>query len=90
MTTIEKMKAMNAAFTVMIGIDVNDQWYASGPEQGGDGLLASLVGRGTTPEAAVDDLWKMVTSVPTDRHLRTYNDRRVRWNGFMWQDVHHG
>jgi hypothetical protein len=88
MTTIEKMKAMNAAFKVRIGLNINDQWYASGPEQGGDGMLRGMSGRGSSPEEAIDDLWNQIVTMASDRHLRLDDDRRVRWNGFMWETAY--
>jgi hypothetical protein len=69
-------------------------WYFSLPgveiKQGG--CLLSAHGNGTTPEAAVNDLWQQYTTIPKEQYLviNSYgeNRRAIKWNGFMWEDVH--
>ena len=65
-------------------------WYTSVPgEIGGDGVLTSTYGDGTTPKKSVEAAWEIVVSVPKDRHLRIggMDGRCVRWNGIMFADV---
>lgn len=52
---------------------------------GGDGMLTSTFGSGKNPEEAVTDAWDQCVNLPEDRYLQVEN-RRVRWNGFMWED----
>ena len=69
-------------------------WYFSLPgvdiKQGG--CLLSECGNGTTPEEAVNSLWNRYTTLPQDEYLvldsHSGSRRAVKWNGFMWEDVH--
>lgn len=48
-------------------------------------------GAGDTPEAAIEDHWRLLTSVREPNRLVVNafgsNRRAYRWNGFMWTEV---
>lgn len=54
------------------------------------GILRSTYGNGSTPEAAIDDCFRVLTEIGPDDFLvlEAYSParREVRWNGFMWAD----
>lgn len=66
-------------------------WVSANVEIGGDGFLSSVIENGATPEDAVDRFWKAITSrLSSTQHLYAGHSsakRRVKWNGYMWQDV---
>lgn len=90
--TFQKALAMEALSDLTIGLTYTDpvKWIASiGAEIGGDGMLRGCAGYGATTDEAIEDLWSNLTNIPSDRHIfLSMKDRRVRWNGYMWQDVH--
>jgi hypothetical protein len=61
-------------------------------EIGNKHTLSSMLGRGKTPEEAIDDLWTQATQLKPDEFLvlnamRNEKRRHVKWNGFMWADI---
>jgi len=40
---------------------------------GGNGCLAAIAGYGPTSEQAIEDLWRTLIHLPSDRYLVTYN-----------------
>jgi hypothetical protein len=64
-------------------------WVAfRGVEIANGTALEGVMGRGQTINAAIQDLWDKIRSLPADRWLvlgaHSDNRRAVRWNGFMW------
>lgn len=90
----QKALAMKAlAHDVCLHIRAAGDWYCRlpGVEIGGNSILESVGGDGTTPHAAVTDAWKRLTELPAGKYIvvdamRTTR-RQYRWNGFMWADV---
>ena len=61
-------------------VEAHDRWMPDGK-----GLLVGAYGNGRTPEEAVLDDWKLIASGET---IAINNGaKRVRWNGFMWEDA---
>jgi len=55
----------------------------------GHAMLVSETGSGQTPEAAVENAWEVFSS--SNRvviNATGHNRREVRWNGYMWEDLH--
>lgn len=71
-----------------------DPWYVSQRIEIKDGpCLLGSYGNGYTPQEALEDHWETLTTrLKPDQYLviRGLSDDRkaVRWNGFMWADVH--
>jgi hypothetical protein len=94
-TVNEMAAALNALCDFSIRFsDVTRKWWVSAPiEIAQNGILSSGAdGHSDTPEEAVRQYWKWVTSAgPTsvglNNHLRVSRNGEVwrgRWNGFMW------
>ena len=63
-------------------------WYVGGSLSiGGDGVLVGRYGEGDTPPAAVDAHWAIYSALPSDRYAVNRENKRARWNGFMWIEV---
>lgn len=66
------------------------KWYAgfdSLVEIASGGILSGVYGNGNTPEAAIENLWKVVSNQPKSQHLRVSGKGRLRWNGFYFEQV---
>jgi hypothetical protein len=95
LTTEQKLEAVQALvgpFGVELKMRAPGGWYVSlRLDIGGDGFLSSAAYNGTTPFAAIDQMWREITNLPEGKYLvvrvADAGERRVRWNGFMWQDV---
>ena len=76
-----------------IRLDVHGDWYVSSKLHiGGDGMIGTVGGlHAPDPETAVAHFWEAVCDVPPGRWLTvdpmSETRRRIRWNGFMWEDV---
>ena len=96
MNTREKALALNALSRFSLELDCDNRWFVSHPrvdikEIEHPGGIWSVTGRGDTPEDAIEDHWCKLTA-PGQNHCIVVNAlcdnrRRVRWNGFMWEDV---
>ncbi len=68
-------------------------WYATvdGIEVKQGSFLCGDYGNGKTPEAAIDDCFRVLTELKRGEYLvkNAYGESRraMRWNGFMWQEV---
>ena len=94
MDTQQKAETLNALAEISIKLDGNNYWYARNNTHLLDGIfLEALSGRGSTPEAAIDDLWERTVALPKPNQTIILNPhhpdfrRSVKWNGFMWDDV---
>lgn len=88
----QKLAAFKALGEAHLEMRKPGDWYvADSINVGGDGCLVGAYGNGATPQQAVEDHWqKLVVDLPLDRHLHSRHAgviRRVRWNGYMWQDI---
>ena len=91
MNTNQTWQAINSLIDASLKTDVNYKWYVcQSIEVGGDGLLSGLTGRGLTPEGAISDHWRLLTTIPENKYLVVKSiskDRKhYRWNKFMWQE----
>lgn len=88
----QKLDALNSLAECSLKMRRPGDWYVSQhTEVGGDGLLTGLYGNGLTPEEAVNDHWnQLVENLPSDRHIRTHDNKSWRWAGFMWKEVPNG
>lgn len=74
--------------------DGKPSWYVCQSVEIKDGpFLLGNYGNGHSPAEAVLDHWRvLVEELPSGTYLVTHASgtarRAVRWNGFMWQDVH--
>jgi hypothetical protein len=72
-------------------------WYVSHPgvemKPSKDSvILHGVAGGGPTPEAAVDDHWRLVALEPPPAFIvlnamHREQRRHMRWNGYMWVDL---
>jgi hypothetical protein len=93
----QKLMALKALAETHLEMRRPGDWYVSAPGRGvcGDGLEVGAYGNGATPQEAVEDDWKQVAEhLPLNKHIKISKSpygpgdiRRVRWNGFMWQDL---
>jgi hypothetical protein len=84
----QKLIALQAIADVSLQMRCPGNWYVSSSMYiGGDGMLVGEFGNGHDPQSAVHDHWdKFVTRLTSDCHIYS-RGKRVRWNGFMWQEV---
>jgi hypothetical protein len=90
----QKAAVLNAIAQIKICMRRPQDWYIDqSVEVGGDGLLSGLYGNGTTPQAALEDHWRvLVDELKPGFYLviQAFSPdkcRHVRWNGFMWEDL---
>lgn len=88
----EKLSALQALTDTCLRMRSPGDWYvmAHGRCIGGDGFLRGSYGNGKTPQEAVEDDWRQMTTHPLSSYIVVGSgekERRVRWNGFMWVDV---
>lgn len=93
----QKLMALKGLAETHLEMRRPGNWYIAAHGRGvcGDGFEVGAYGNGVTPEEAVEDDWeKIVERLPPDRHIKVSKApygpgdiRRVRWNGFMWEDV---
>jgi hypothetical protein len=90
----QRFMALNALAPCAIKIDANCDWYIShvAVEIQDGAVLRSVVGRGDTPEKAIEDHWKQATELAPHQYLvidafGVRKRRAFRWNGFMWAEV---
>lgn len=87
-----KARAMNALGRLTVQ-PVANGWSAhcSRVEVRRRGFLASAVGFGHTPDAAIEALWRHLVDEIDGEYLvieaMTDKRRAVRWNGFMWESA---
>jgi hypothetical protein len=63
-----------------------ESWSFSCGELAGDGFLRGAVAWGSSPEAVVSEVWeKLIAQNSGELHVYA-RGRRVRWNGFMWEE----
>jgi hypothetical protein len=67
--------------------DPGDWYVEAAMSVGGDGMLTGSYGNGTTPEEAVDNHWRIYSELPANRYAVNHDNKRARWNGFMWVEV---
>lgn len=88
----QKAAALNALAELDIKIREPGDWYCSQSVSiREEFVLVGTFGNGDSPEAAVDDHWKVLVEDIGARYLIAndgrYNRKAVRWNGYMWADV---
>lgn len=86
MTWEQKLAALQLLADTSVRMRKPGDWYVSANGRGicGDGFERGCYGNGKTPEAAVEDDWLQMTSIPFDRYIQTRKGR-FRWNGYMWE-----
>lgn len=91
LTTFEKWFALDALSPVSVKIRSPDDFYVDQDVSiSGGNLITTIImcGEGRTPEEAIEHHWVIhVQDLQSNRYLLTGDGRRVRWNGFMWNDV---
>lgn len=92
----QKLQAFNALTECKLIMRKPGDWYVSQQVDVKQGsCLSGIYGNGKTPQAAVEDHWQRLTSLPKDQYIvaREYWDGdtckrlAVRWNGFMWDHI---
>jgi hypothetical protein len=90
----QAMRAISSDIAIRMTIgDYPLQWYVSVPgiEIGGGLAPTSIAGYGDTPENAIRETWKQMTTLAPNRYLvkgaDTDGHKHFRWNGFMWEDI---
>lgn len=93
MTWEEKIQALQAIAECTLRMRKPGNWYVSfNAGIGGDGFIRGDYGNGKNPEEAVIAHWDIfTTNLPSDRYIivngNYKGEKRVRWNGFMWEDI---
>lgn len=87
MTTDEKFAALKLLCETSLRMRAPRDWYvsASGRECKNGCILRSSYGNGSTPQEAIEDDWRIISSHPCI--VIDYGKRQVRWNRYMWEDV---
>lgn len=91
-----KAAALDALAEFEIKFRKMGDWYVSqNVEIKDSAILRSACGNGSTPDEAIEDHWRQlvddIAATPLYLVTRASSDtkrRAVRWNGFMWMDVH--
>ncbi len=95
MTWEEKFRALRALDpTVCLMMRDDGIWFVPAGRRaiGQPGAFTCVQESGLTPEEAVNEIWDRYMSEALGESallLDPFSDtpRKVRWNGFMWQDV---
>lgn len=93
MTWEQKLAALQALAECHLCMRKPGDWYVSHRvDVGGEGFLRGSYGNGKTPEEAVNDHWEIYTAQLKPGNVvvaygNSDREKRVRWNGFMWQDA---
>ncbi len=90
----QKLAAFQALGDTCLRMRKPSDWYVEAVSvmvkaKPDDCYVTGIYGNGTTPQAAVEDHWRvLVEELPESAHLSVRSgERRVRWNGFMWADA---
>jgi hypothetical protein len=82
------IQAFAGNFDTSIMMRKPGDWYvSSGMSVGGDGMLSGKYGNGVSPEAAINEHWEIYSTLPFDRYAVNRENKRARWNGFMWDAI---
>jgi hypothetical protein len=89
----EKAAALDALAEIEIRFRKPGDWFVNQDVAiKDDHCLVGAWGNGETPQAAIEDHWKVLVEEPKFPLylVARSGDRRraVSWNGFMWADVH--
>lgn len=96
MTWEQKLQAFQSICEHELRMRRPGDWYVSGcieiQESADSSVLVGSYGNGATPQAAVEDHWRvLVTDLPAGGFLvvNAHQDtqKQYRWNGFMWSEV---
>ena len=93
MTWEQKLAALKSLTETHLKMREPGNWYVSAhAREVQDGcVLSSSYGNGATPEEAVEDDFRKMTAVKYPKAIvvnyRGTREKRVRWNGFMWESV---
>jgi hypothetical protein len=84
----DAIQAFAGTYNTALHMRAPGNWYVhSGMSIGGDGMLAGKYGNGGTPEEAVNEHWEIYTNLPPDRYAVNRENKRARWNGYMWREI---
>lgn len=91
----QKAIAINKlGYELSIKIDSNENWYASISHteiRDHNGGLTNPVGRGTTVNEAIRELWDILTVLPEGSYIVKFkyrlNEQKLRWNGTIFEDL---
>lgn len=89
----QKLQALNVVAECVLKMRKPGDWFVSQPiDVKQQSILVGMYGNGATPQAAVEDHWTQLTTLPADEYIVSrYGDMgtrtAVRWNGFMWDRV---
>lgn len=89
----QKAAALNALAEIELKIRKPGDWYVMQTlDVKEEHVMRSVCGNGTTPETAILSHWRQAVDEIGEFYLvarpKGYPRRAVRWNGFMWEDVH--
>jgi hypothetical protein len=93
LTWEQKAAALDTLGNIEIKMRRPGDWFCaqSGVSVADGHFLYGGCGNGATPQEAIEDLWRyLVDDLLANRYVAIGGmdiTRRVRWNGFMWQDV---
>lgn len=85
MTTDEKLMALKSITSTHLEMRSPGDWYVRAYDRDASRgmMLHGIYGNGSTPQEAIEDDWKQVSTEPKMKS----GDRYFRWNGYMWEDV---
>lgn len=92
MTYEEKFEAINALGEASVHMRKPGDWYVSQATEIKDGgMLCGHYGDGTSPEAAIEDHWRVLTELNPHQYVvinAAGPDRQaLSWNGYRWASV---
>lgn len=89
----QKLDALNKLETCALRMRAPGDWYVEQRvEVKNRNLMIGAYGKGATPEAAVEEHWKLLTEGLADHQFLVARSGQasraaVRWNGYMWGAV---
>lgn len=92
MTWEQKFAALKALDGRGLGVSLKmrqpGNWYVSlSAEIVDGGLLVGPTQAAPTPQAAIEQCWESYAAIDAIVRISTTPERRVTWNGFMWDEV---
>jgi flavodoxin len=92
----DKAKAIDILSALSIRIHDRNDWSADIGDVTikGDGVLTSTMGRGNTPQKAIEDLWRQLTDLKANQCIvAVYRDvgelirKHYRWETCIWKEI---
>lgn len=91
MTWEQKLAALNSITATRVLMREPGNWYVEAYARmlpDGAHMFRGAYGEGKTPQEAVENDWDQISASPSVYiSPNSEEERRVRWNGYMWEEV---